>query len=452
MRPTSPGPLTGRTLDRRYLLGDLIARGGMGAVYRGEDQRLHRPVAVKVLKSSLAHEPGKVQRFEKEAQAAARITDPHVVSVWDQGLDTSSLDPLAYLVMELVEGATLRDLIQRRSPMTVREMFRVALPLAHGLDAAHRVGMVHRDVKPENVLISPSGTVKVTDFGLTHHVQDASETLTLVGSASYIAPELVRRQPAGMPADNYSAGIMMYEMLTGVPPFRGSSPYEVSLAHVEDPLPDLRARFPEASPEVAELISWCCDKNPELRPQTGEQLLDELEHCAATLTAAELDRRPPGYRAEEQDLFAVLGPDAHTDPRTVRLSRARSSDPSETAPGGGAAHGLGAEDPTEVWPRAQKPTGAARPVSGSARTRPAPDGQERSARASAPGHRPLDPRMPTNPLVRSAPHTVWVWVLLFLLMSCVAGFLGWMLGVHLLQSLFADSAAAGPAAPGGAGG
>lgn len=432
MKPTAPGPHTGRTLDGRYLLGDLIARGGMGAVYRGLDERLNRAVAVKLLKESLSTDPVTVRRFAEEARAAAAIADPHVVSVWDQGLDEGEAPPLAFLVMELVDGATLRDLVKRRSPMTVREMLRVAIPLARGLAAAHRSGLVHRDVKPENVLVSPRGSVKVTDFGLTRQVQAESATVTLVGSANYIAPELVKREPAGTAADTYSVGIVLYEMLTGVPPFRGATPYAVSMTHVNDPMPDIGRRFPGLDPEIAEVIAWCCAKDPDNRPQHAEDLLGELLHIQDDLGDEALDRQPPGYRVDARDLFSVLSTDSHTAAVDLVGAEGPVTGPTVAVPAReepDAAADPGGEDATRVFSPGQLPVGRGE-------RDPVPERPEE----------PGDPAVPLHTLGRSGQHRGWVWLLVFVLAACTAGYLGWLLGVEILSHQQIGAAVPAPAA------
>lgn len=424
----------------------------MGVVYRGRDTRLDRPVAVKVLKDSVGSTPEAMERFVHEARAAASITDPHVVTVWDQGMDTSGPDPVVYLVMELVDGATLRDLIKRRSPMTVREALRVAVPLTEGLSAAHHIGLVHRDVKPENVLTSPNGSVKVTDFGLTRRVQAESATLSLVGSANYIAPELVRRRPAGKPADNYSVGIILYEMLTGVPPFRGDSPYAVSMAHVDEDMPDIRRRFPGIDPEIVEIISWCCAKEPENRPQDAEDLRGELEHISRRLSDESLDRRPPGYRDDASDLFSGLETASHTRPVQLQglrepsggagaaTSAAERVGPSATretsdsawdhAPDhdAEASRGVPEESPTETV-EAQRPLDAA--------TRVMPTENIPNAagphREREPQTGSTDPAVPLHVLGSAEPYRAWVWILVFVLAACMTAYLGWLVGVSIVS-------------------
>ncbi|MUN54629.1 protein kinase [Kocuria koreensis] len=454
MKRTAPGPLTGRRLEGRYLLGDLIARGGMGVVYRAQDTRLARPVAIKVLKESVGAAPDTRERFVREAQAAAAISDPHVVSVWDQGVDESASEPVVYLVMELVDGATLRDLIKRRSPMTVREALRVLRPLSQGLAAAHRTGLVHRDVKPENVLTSPEGSVKVTDFGLTRHVQAESATLSLVGSANYIAPELVRRQPAGKPADIYSVGIILYEMLTGVPPFRGDSPYAVSMAHVDDPMPDLRQRFPDVDPEIAEVIAWCCAKDPEARPQDADALQGELEHLLQRFSDEALDRRPPGYRDDAADLFSGLETASHTN--AMQLAPFAHGGPPGSSQGEHEAPSAASEDEARTADDADEPSDpdttsvhARRSLDDATRVlpegavadEPAGPSSAHGAGSVASGTDPgaqQDPAVPTHVLGSTEPYRAWVWLLIFVLAACMVAYLGWLAGVTFLSQGSSD--------------
>ena len=471
MRATGPGPLTGRTLEHRYRLEDRIAQGGMGTVYRGVDERLARPVAVKILSRSRPGTPEgeeRIARFAREARAAAGIIDPHVVTVTDQGRDGQGEHSVAFLVMELVDGATLRDLIKRRAPMTIGEMLRVALPMTRGLAAAHREGLIHRDVKPENVLVSPEGSVKITDFGLTRQVEDDSATLSLIGSANYIAPELVRRERAGTASDIYSAGIILYEMLTGVPPFRGSSPYEVSMAHVEEPMPDLRDRFPAADPEIAEIIAWCCEKDPQRRPQQGRDLLGELEHLRQELSPESLAAQPPGYHQDSTPFFAVLRPDSHTE--VVPLTPCSTPRHSEASHSETDAASASAAEDEQATVAVSQPLAdaAAEPIVGSRRawadldTPPAPEASSSAStdavdQHGAPSSNPADsahrsdPRIPEISWDGKTPYQGWVWLLVFLLLACVAGYLGWLAGLQLIDSGPVSAASLLPAGPPSAG-
>ncbi|NMK93634.1 serine/threonine protein kinase, partial [Staphylococcus capitis] len=214
--------MIGAVLDGRYRIEAPIATGGMSTVYRGLDTRLDRPVAVKVMDSRYASDSGFLARFRLEARAVARLRHPGLVAVFDQGMDGRH----PFLVMELIDGGTLRELLRERGPMPPHAVAAVFNPLLGGLAVAHRSGLVHRDVKPENVLISDDGEVKLADFGLVRAVAEAGITSTsvILGTAAYLSPEQVRTGSAGPRSDVYSAGILMYELLTGSTPFTGDTP------------------------------------------------------------------------------------------------------------------------------------------------------------------------------------------------------------------------------------
>ena len=225
-------------LDGRYLVQTPIASGGTSTVYRGVDVRLDRPVAVKVMDSRYAGDDQFLTRFQLEARTVARLKDPGLVAVYDQGLDARH----PFLVMELIEGGTLRELLAERGPMPPHAVVAVLRPVLSGLAAAHRAGLVHRDVKPENVLISDEGDVKIADFGLVRAVAAAGITSTsvILGTAAYLSPEQVSDSPsnrAGPRSDVYSAGILTYELLTGRTPFTGDTPLSVAYQRLDHDVP-----------------------------------------------------------------------------------------------------------------------------------------------------------------------------------------------------------------------
>ena len=230
-------PLTGRFLDGRYRIGSRIARGGMASVYEATDVRLDRTVAVKVMHPGLGDDDEFAARFVREARAAARLSHPNVVAVYDQGDE----DGTVFLAMEMVQGHTLRDVIRKESPMSPPRAMAVLEPVLSALAAAHRAGLIHRDVKPENVLIADDGRVKVADFGLAKAVSaDTQHTATggvLIGTVSYLAPELVVDGRADARADVYAAGVVLYELLTGKKPHEGDSPIHVAYKHVHEDVP-----------------------------------------------------------------------------------------------------------------------------------------------------------------------------------------------------------------------
>ncbi|MFI7483022.1 protein kinase [Kocuria sp. M1R5S2] len=286
MQHALPDHLTGTLLEGRYELGPRIARGGTAAVYRAEDTRLQRVVAVKLMHPHLAEDPAAAERFVREARAAARLSHPHVVSVLDQG---HAPDGVPYLVMEHVHGVTLRDRLRRRGRLTPREALQIMEPVLDGLAAAHRAGLVHRDVKPENVLIADTGRVTVADFGLTRAVDQHTATGTVLGTVAYAAPELVTGRPVDTRADVYSTGIVLFELLTGRRPFTGS-PVAVARAHAEGRVPDLRSLDPGAPAGLARLVARATAREPERRPADAARMLEELRAVRAGMRPAELDR------------------------------------------------------------------------------------------------------------------------------------------------------------------
>lgn len=285
---TDHDPMLGRTLDGRYQLTSRIARGGMAGVYEATDLRLDRTVAVKVMHSGMGGGPGGdaayVARFVREARAAARLSHPNVVAVYDQGEDDGS----PYLVMELVPGHTLRDTITAQSPMAPRRALAVLEPVLGALAAAHRAGLVHRDVKPENVLISDEGVVKVADFGLARAVTaDTQHTSTgvLIGTVSYIAPEIVTEGRADARADVYAAGVLLYELLTGRKPHEGETPIQVAYKHVHEDVP-APSRLVTGLPDYVDaLVARATAREPSLRPADAGVMLRQAQRVAAALAA-----------------------------------------------------------------------------------------------------------------------------------------------------------------------
>jgi serine/threonine protein kinase/beta-lactam-binding protein with PASTA domain len=269
-------PVVGLVLEGRYLLEERLARGGMSTVYAATDLRLHKTVAVKVMAEHLAHDPTFVDRFTREARAAAMLSHVNVVGVSDQGSDQG----LVFLVMELVRGRTLRDLLSARGRLTVAEAFAVLEPVLAGLTAAHRAGIVHRDIKPENVLIGVDGVVKVADFGLARAVVGTGQTSqtggVLIGTVAYLSPEQLERGRADARSDIYAAGIVLYEMLTGHPPFGGDTPLAVAYQHVHHDVPAPSAEVPGLPWQVDELVARTTRRDPAGRPLDAGAFLAEL--------------------------------------------------------------------------------------------------------------------------------------------------------------------------------
>ncbi|MEV4990160.1 Stk1 family PASTA domain-containing Ser/Thr kinase [Pseudarthrobacter sp. LMD1-1-1.1] len=297
-------PVVGTLVDNRYAVTSRIARGGMSTVYLAVDQRLDREVALKVLHPHLAADENFLGRLGREAKAAARLSHPHVVGVLDQGNDGNT----AYLVMEYIKGHTLRDVLRDRGALPPRLALALIDPVVEGLGAAHAAGFIHRDVKPENVLIADDGRIKIGDFGLARAVTSSTSTGALIGTVAYISPELVLGKPADARSDVYSVGIMLYEMLTGRPPFEGEVPIQVAYQHVNGMVGPPSDLVPRLAGEVDELVQWCTANDPENRPVDGNALLQELRHIRTNLTDAELDLQPPAAAAAaSQHATEILG-------------------------------------------------------------------------------------------------------------------------------------------------
>ena len=263
--------LTGRMLDRRYHVRSRIAHGGMATVYRATDTRLDREVALKVMHADLARDDDFVVRFIGEAKSVAKLSHPNIVGVYDQGADGQYL----YLAMEYVPGRTLRELLQERGWLPWQEALAVMDPVLAGLAAAHQAGIVHRDVKPENVLLTADGRVKVVDFGLARASAAVGNTRAgvIIGSVNYIAPEQVTGAPSDPRTDVYSAGIMLFEMLTGRQPFSGETPLAVAYAHVNSDVPAVSTVVGGIPPSVDQLVRAATSRDPNLRPTNADVFL-----------------------------------------------------------------------------------------------------------------------------------------------------------------------------------
>ena len=274
-------PLIGSLLDGRYRIDARAARGGMATVYRALDLRLERVVAVKVMHPALADDAEFVARFIREARSAARLSHPCVVSVYDQGTDGGSV----FLVMEFVEGETLRDRLRAQGPLPVEEAVPIAEAVLSALDAAHRAGLVHRDVKPENVLLADDGRVLVADFGLARAVEASTLTATtglLLGTVAYIAPEQLASSAASTRTDVYAAGIVLLEMLTGSTPYAGETALSIVYRHAHDDIPPPSASVPVPT-ELDDLVVRATRRNPDERPADAGAFLAELRRVRRTL-------------------------------------------------------------------------------------------------------------------------------------------------------------------------
>jgi len=281
-------PLVGRLLDGRYEVTQRLARGGMATVYRAIDTRLTRTVAVKVMHIGLGDDAEFARKFDREARAAAKLSHPNVVSVFDQGQDREGANSRPYIVMEYVEGETLRDVLNREAPMPPSRALEIMEPVLAALAAAHNAGLVHRDVKPENVLISDRGQIKVADFGLAKAVSSQTNTATqglLIGTVSYLPPELVMSGQADARSDVYSAGVVLFELLTSRKPHTGDTPIQIAYAHVHRnvPPPSIRLTAGKIPPYVDALVTRATARNANLRQPDAKVFLAQVRRARNAL-------------------------------------------------------------------------------------------------------------------------------------------------------------------------
>jgi len=313
---TLQDPLVGQVLDGRYRVDARIAVGGMATVYRALDTRLDRVLALKVMHPALAADGVFVERFIREAKSVARLAHPNVVQVFDQGTDGSYV----YLAMEYVAGCTLRDVLRERGALQPRAALDILEPVLAALGAAHRAGFVHRDMKPENVLIGDDGRVKVADFGLVRSVDTVTSTTgAVLGTVSYLSPEQIE-QPGTADArvDVYACGVVLYEMLTGDRPHDGDSPAIVLYKHLHEDVPPPSAVVPGLPYELDELVASATARTPDLRPYDAVALLAQTREAHGRLSADQLDAVPPQALAAE---YAGAENRTSVIPRTLTVPR-----------------------------------------------------------------------------------------------------------------------------------
>ena len=312
--------LTGRVLDGRYLIGSRIARGGMATVYEATDLRLDRTVAVKVMHPGLGDDDEFAARFVAEARAAAKLSHPNVVAVFDQGND----DGTVFLAMELIPGHTLRDTIGKEAPLSTARTLALLEPVVSALASAHRAGLIHRDVKPENVLISDDGRIKVADFGLAKAMSATTQhtaTGVLIGTVSYVAPELVVEGRSDARADVYAVGVILYEILTGKKPHEGETPIQVAYKHVHEDVPPPSGRVPGIPDYVDALVARATARDREQRPADAGVLLHHLRRVNQAVTS--------GVRSDPE-LVDDLLPRKFTD--TAEVLRRQGPPRGDTSP------------------------------------------------------------------------------------------------------------------------
>ena len=441
----------GSLLEGRYQVRRLIARGGTATVYEGLDERLERPVALKIMHPHVADDPSFVARARREAKSAARLHHPNVVAVLDQG---HTADGVLYLVLEYVDGPTLRDVVAHEAPMTPRRTLDLLIPVLRGLTQAHRIGLVHRDVKPENVLLTRGGQVKVADFGLTRAVDEHTTSTTVMGTVGYAAPELVGDGPVDQRSDVYAVGIMAYEMLTGSRPYTGTA-LQVATAHVSRDVPapgGLAQGFPAA---LDEFVLRATSRDAAQRPADAAALLD-LALAIRRSLPEQID--PPSLRDTDT---VVLGGGSHASTAAAAVAGGALAGAAGASAAAGAATvptagGDAAEAPTQALggvPTEALGDAGADPTGENATT---PLGTQHTHGMGRPGERgagaPILPafepdatgtiamtqvgstahRSRDTPRVRLNPQPpalhLAVGAVVFALLLSVAGFLGWWLG------------------------
>ncbi|HKN64286.1 MAG TPA: protein kinase [Gaiellaceae bacterium] len=313
-RPPQPGDL----IADRYELEELVGTGGMSSVFRAHDRQLERRVAIKILHEHYAEDPEYLERFRREARAVAKLSHPNIVTVIDRGDD----DGRQYIVFEHVDGENLKELVLRSGRLSVRRALELALAVADGLAFAHDHGLVHRDVKPQNVLLSSEGEVKVTDFGIArslHMEHGVTQTGTVLGTGEYLAPEQASGKPVSPTTDVYSLGVVLWELLAGDVPFVGENFVAVALRHVNEPPPPLRERRPDVSPRLDAAVQRALAKDPARRFPSMNAFAKELRAC---LAEAEGEIAPPP--PPEDDLaMTVVTPPAPAPGRAPARRRAR---------------------------------------------------------------------------------------------------------------------------------
>ena len=297
-------PLVGALLDGRYRVEARIATGGMSTVYRGLDIRLHRPVALKVMDARYAGDQQFLTRFHREARAIASLKHPGLVAIYDQGNDPRH----PFLVMELIEGGTLRELLRERGPMPPHAVVAVLHPVLGGLGVAHQAGLVHRDVKPENVLISRDGEVKLVDFGLVRAIAEAGVTSTsvILGTAAYLSPEQVLGEATGPRSDVYAAGIMAFELLTGTTPFSGDSAIGVANQRLDRDVPPPSSLIDGVPEEFDAFVAGATARDPDRRFADAAAMSADLDAIAEELALPQF--RVPAPRVSAQHATTVNAP------------------------------------------------------------------------------------------------------------------------------------------------
>lgn len=288
----------GMIIGDRYEILEKIGTGGMSDVYKAKDHKLNRLVAVKVLKQEFSENANFVSKFRIEAQAAAGLAHPNIVNVYDVGEE----EGIYYIVMELVEGITLKKYIEKKSRLSVKEAVSIGIQVSMGIEAAHNNHIIHRDIKPQNIIISKEGKVKVTDFGIAKAATSNTITSNVMGSVHYTSPEQARGGYSDEKSDIYSLGITMFEMLTGRVPFNGETTVAIAIKHIQEEMPSPRDYVPQIPVSVERIVFKCCQKSPDRRYQSMGDLIVDLKRSLMT---------------PDEDFVEVVDPDKEASTRTI---------------------------------------------------------------------------------------------------------------------------------------
>lgn len=424
--------MIGQILEGRYRIDAPIARGGMSMVFRGVDTRLDRPVAIKVMDPKFAADPQFLTRFELEARAVAKLKHPALVAVYDQGVDGDH----PFLIMELVEGGTLRELLRERGPMPPHAVRAVIEPVMQAIGVAHQAGLVHRDIKPENVLISDSGEVKIADFGLVRAVAAANITSAsvILGTAAYLSPEQVTSGTADARSDVYSAGILIFEMLTGRTPFIGDNSLSIALQRVEKDVPSPSHIINGVPPEFDDLVAHATAREPAHRYADGAEMAADIRRISKSLQLPDYRVPAPKESAEHLSSRYRVGP----TPAPFAESRQRPAPSQAPANATDLTTRLPADPPTTVHtpqPAAHQPhqhtrvMTAAREIPPEYTSPPAPPRGGPPTRSNPPQHSGfIEERGKSR-------RTVLVWLGIVITLALLLGIGGWWVGVGRYESV-----------------
>lgn len=338
----------GMFISERYEIIDKVGSGGMADVYKARCHRLNRFVAIKILKSEYSNDKVFVEKFRAEAQSAAGLSHPNIVNVYDVGEDKD----LHYIVMELVEGITLKTFVERKGRLSVKEALAISIQIAQGMEAAHENHIIHRDIKPQNIIISKDGKVKVTDFGIAKAATSETINSTAMGSVHYISPERARGGYSDGRGDIYSLGVTMYEMLSGRVPYIGDNNVAVALMHIQNEAEPLHTLVPDIPPVVEHIVERCMQKKPEFRYQSASELIRDLRR-AITNTEDDFVRMPEN-QVTDSPTINISDKELNQIRSSMRTGQAAQQEPDEKKEDPQIEHGQNENRPASVNQRSEK--------------------------------------------------------------------------------------------------